>query len=184
MKIAICYPPIKSPKGRPLLSQNRQFQWFSSSLTAYSLYPVVMASAATLLSQNGDEIAWLDGVVKNWSEEKFWEELNSFGPDLVAIETKTPVVKYHWQLIAKLKAQSPKVKIVLLGDHVSALPQESLENSAVDYVLTGGDYDFSLLGLVNFLKKGAKMPGGLWYKKKSKVNPPAPHRNGTGPAGG
>jgi len=28
MKIAIAYPPLPSHKGIPLLSQNRQFQWF------------------------------------------------------------------------------------------------------------------------------------------------------------
>jgi hypothetical protein len=42
-------------------------------------------------------------------------------------------------------------KFVLMGDHVTALPEESLENSKVDYVLAGGDYDFLLLKLLNSL---------------------------------
>ena len=29
MRIAIAYPPFKSEKGVALLTQNRQFQWFS-----------------------------------------------------------------------------------------------------------------------------------------------------------
>jgi len=180
MKIAICYPPIESRKGRPLLSQNRQFQWFSSSLAAYSIYPVVMAQAATLLSQNNHQIAWLDGIAKGWSWEKFLQELKKFGPDLVVIETKTPVIKNHWNIIKKLKtvnclrpvgADGPKgkAKIVLVGDHVSALPKESLENCPVDYILTGGDYDFSLLNLVQHLDKKAKLAGGVWFCQNNKI---------------
>ena len=29
MKVMIGYPPLPADKGIPLLSQNRQFQWFS-----------------------------------------------------------------------------------------------------------------------------------------------------------
>jgi hypothetical protein len=29
MKVLIAYPPLPSEKGSPMLSQNRQFQWFS-----------------------------------------------------------------------------------------------------------------------------------------------------------
>lgn len=169
MKIAICYPPLDSPKGRPLLSQNRQFQWFANSPVAYSIYPVVMASAATLLSQNDHQIAWLDGISKNWSYDKFLQELKSFAPDLIVIESKTPVIKNHWKIIENLKSEIGNLKSVLVGDHVSALPKESLENSPVDYVLTGGDYDFALLNLANYLEGKQKLEGGVYYRQKGKI---------------
>ncbi|KUK82466.1 MAG: radical SAM protein, partial [Microgenomates bacterium 39_6] len=169
MKIAICYPPLDSPKGRPLLSQNRQFQWFTNSPVAYAIYPVVMAQAATLLSQNGHQVAWLDGIAKNWTFEKFLQKLKEFNPDLVVIETKTPVIKNHWEIIKTLKSEISNLKSVLVGDHVSALPQESLENSPVDYVLTGGDYDFALLNLVNYLEGRQKLEGGVYYRQKGEI---------------
>ena len=174
MKIAICYPPIESGKGRPLLSQNRQFQWFSSSLAAYSIYPVVMAQAATLLSQNGHQVAWLDGIAKKWAKDKFFQELKSFGPDLAVIETKTPVIKLHWEIIRQLKVKNSKLKIILVGDHVSALPQESLENCPVDYILIGGDYDFSLLNLAQHLEKKTKLAGGVWLRDDNKIKNSGP----------
>lgn len=169
MKVAICYPPLDSPKGRPLLSQNRQFQWFTNSPVAYTIYPVVMAQAATLLSQNGHQVAWLDGIAKNWTFDHFLKKLKEFSPDLVVIESKTPVIKNHWEIIKTLKSEIGNLKSVLVGDHVSALPQESLENSSVDYVLTGGDYDFSLLNLVNHLEKGARLDGGFWFRDEGKI---------------
>ncbi|MDD4894404.1 MAG: radical SAM protein, partial [Candidatus Omnitrophica bacterium] len=66
--------------------------------------------------------------------------------------TKTPVVKQHWKIIDELKAQNPELKVVLFGDHVTALPEDSFRNSKVDFVITGGDYDFLLLNLCNFLQ--------------------------------
>ena len=49
MKIFISYPPLEG-KGTPLLGQNRQFQWFHNPSF---IYPMVAASAATLLASRG-----------------------------------------------------------------------------------------------------------------------------------
>jgi anaerobic magnesium-protoporphyrin IX monomethyl ester cyclase len=59
MRIAISYPPLESDKGTPLLSQNRQFQWFKNPTY---IYPVVPAQAATLLKEHGYEVLWDDGI--------------------------------------------------------------------------------------------------------------------------
>ena len=45
MRIVVGYVPLESDLGVPLLSQNRQFQWFSKPTY---VYPMVPASAATL----------------------------------------------------------------------------------------------------------------------------------------
>ena len=164
MKIAIGYPPLELKKGTPLLSQNRQFQWFTSPTY---IYPVVPAYAATMLKQAGYEVFWLDGIAQGWSYKKWLKELKKIKPDLLVMETKTPVVKKYWKIIKELKGfRDLELKIVLVGDHVTALPEESFQNSPVDFVLTGGDYDFLLLNLVNHLTKGEKLESGIWYRKK------------------
>lgn len=164
-KISISYPPLGSSKGTPLLSQNRQFQWFSDPTY---IYPVIPAYAATLLFQNGYEVFWDDGIAEELSYGKWRERLVRERPDVVAIETKTPVVKRHWKIIDELKScyELRVTSFVLMGDHPTALPEESLQNSKVDYILTGGDYDFSLLNLANHLTRGEKLEGGFWYRNK------------------
>jgi anaerobic magnesium-protoporphyrin IX monomethyl ester cyclase len=152
MKIAISFPPLESPKGVPLLSQNRQFQWFSDPTY---IYPVIPASAATLLKANGHEVFWDDAIAEGLSYDQWLKRIIREKPDIIAIETKTPVIKRHWKIINELKKESLKIgnwklEIILMGDHVTALPDESLENSKVDFILAGGDYDFLLL---NLLKK-------------------------------
>jgi len=161
MKIAIGYPPLGFKKGTPLLSQNRQFQWFTSPTY---IYPVVPACAATMLKNAGYEVFWLDGIAEDWSYKKWLEEVKKVKPDLLVMETKTPVVKKHWRIIKNIKHQAPNIKLILVGDHVTALPEESFQNSPVDFVLTGGDYDFLLLNLANYLTKGEKLEPGVWYR--------------------
>ena len=45
-----------------------------------------------------------------------------------------------------------------------------MEQSRVDFVLTGGDYDFLLLNLVNFLGgKEKELESGVWYRESSSL---------------
>jgi len=176
MKIAISYPPLENNKGAPTLSQNRQFQWFSSPTY---IYPVIPASAATLLHKNGYEVFWDDAIAEELSYQEWLARIIKEKPDVIAIETKTPVIKQHWKIIEELKNESFKIKnlkfkIVLMGDHVTALPEESFYYSPVDFVLTGGDYDFMLLNLANHLSKGEELEEGWYYRKnpKSKIQNP------------
>ena len=167
MKILIGYPPTESGKGVALLSQNRQFQWFSNP--SY-LFPVILGSAATLLKKEGYEIIWLDSIAENISWNNFIKIIEKEKPDLFAFETKTPVVKQHWKIINNLKNKFPKMKIAILGDHVTSFPEESLKNSKVDFVLRGGDFDFGLLGLIDWISgKTKKAPVGIYYRKGEKI---------------
>ncbi len=166
MKVFISYPPLKSEKGTAQIGQNRQFQWFSQHSV---IYPMVPAYAATLLSKKGYDVFWDDAIAKKESYEKWIGRVSRIKPDVIAIETKTPVVKMHWKVIEDIKKKSAKTKIVLMGDHVTEFPKESLENSKTDFVITGGDYDFGLLSICEYLSKNKKLGKGIWYKKKNKI---------------
>jgi radical SAM superfamily enzyme YgiQ (UPF0313 family) len=162
MKVVISYPPLGDPRYATL-GQNRQFQWFHNPSF---IYPMVPAWAATMLSQGGHEVLWNDAIAMRWDEKDFWVFMASEQPDLIAIETKTPVVKRHWKIIERIKADFPETITVLAGDHVTALPGESIDLSPVDYVLTGGDYDFLLANLVEHLEGEAHLEPGIWFRGK------------------
>jgi len=167
MKIIIGYPPTISEKGAATLGQNRQFQWFSDPCL---ILPVVMATAATLLKKKENNVLWLDCIAENINEEKFFSVLSREKPDLFIFETKTPVIKQHWKIIDKIKNRFPGIKIAIAGDHVTSFPEETLKNSKVDFVLTGGDYDFLSAELVDWLnKKRKKMPAGIFSWQKGRI---------------
>ncbi len=174
MKISISYPPLESDKGIPLLGQNRQFQWFSEPTY---IYPMVPSYAATLLKGNGYEVIWDDAIAEGLNYAQWIDRIQKEKPDVIAMETKTPVVKRHWQIINELKTHNSKLITVLMGDHVTALPEESMQNSPVDFVLTGGDYDFLLLNLCNCLKNlrtqhselRTELESGIWYREAGEI---------------
>lgn len=170
-KIAISYPPMPSEKGIPLLGQNRQFQWFNNPTY---IYPMVPSYAASLLQEQGYDVMWDDGIAEELTPEDWLKRLKKFKPNLVAFETKTPVVKRHWKLINEvMKKELPETTVILFGDHVTALPEESMTECAVDFVLTGGDYDFLLLNVANHINHGEKMEPGIWYRKVESSKPKA-----------
>ena len=191
------------------MGQNRQFQWFSEPTY---IYPMVPAYAATLLKDNGFEVIWDDGIAEGLTYAQWLERIKREKPDVIAIETKTPVVKRHWKIIndlKKLTTQNPppatrnsqlatrnshpaprnsQPVTVLMGDHVTALPEESMANSQVDFVLTGGDYDFLLLNLCRSLATRNSQPAtrnfqlatrnsqlatnfmpGIWYREEGRI---------------
>ena len=156
-RVAIAYPPLESGKGVALLTQNRQFQWFSRPTY---IFPVVPATAATMLKKAGCDVLFLDGIAAEMSPEEFDAKLEAFRPDVVVVETKTPVVKRHWAWIEKftsrMSAAGSPVRVVMVGDHVTALPQESAEKPGVWAVIPGGDWD---CGLLDFLE--ADSPKGV-----------------------
>ena len=170
MKVVISYPPLESKKGTPLLSQNRQFQYFHNPTY---IYPVVPASAATLLRHNRYEVIWNDCIAENWSYRRFLDFIKEEKPGLIVMETKTPVIRQHWKIINDLKSLSADnwlLTTVLVGDHVTALPQESFENSKVDFIITGGDYDFLLLNLCdNLTKQTASLEPGIWHRQNGQT---------------
>lgn len=164
MRIAIAYPPLRCGKGTPLLAQNRQFQWFSRPTY---IFPVVPATAATMLARGGHEVLFLDGIAAELDDAEFDRRLQDFRPDAVVLETKTPVVKRHWKWIADRRAWN--CRFILVGDHVTALPAESMENSPADMVLTGGDWDFLLASCVDSGFDPAKYEPGVWYREGGEV---------------
>ncbi len=172
MKIIIAYPPLNRLKGCPTLGQNRQFQYFKEPTY---IYPVVPAQAATLLDQAGHEVVWLDCIAEGISHDDFLGILKRERPDIIAFETKTPVIKQHWKIINEIKLLLRRYpKIVLFGDHVTALPLESFQNSEVDFVLTGGDYDFLLLSLCNYLSSKSPLEPGIYYRENAEIKNTGP----------
>jgi len=165
MKVMISYPPLKG-KGTPTLGQNRQFQWFHNPSF---IYPMVPASAATLLASKGYDAIYNDSIAEMIDWDMYINMLLDVKPDVIAIETKTPVVRQMWAIEAEIKKVLPQVKTVLMGDHVTAFPLESMQNSTFDFVITGGDFDFSLLSIADYLSKKAGLISGIWYRDNKDI---------------
>ncbi len=160
MKTLVAYPPLKG-KGSPMLTQNRQFQWYHEP--SY-IYPIIPASLATVLKHEGHESYFFDAIQKRIDTEAFWAYLAREKFDIIFMESKTPVIRQHWQMINRIKEKHPDCMTVLMGDHVTGKPKESMDNCAVDFVNTGGDYDFLGRNLVSNLNQPERLEAGIYYR--------------------
>ncbi len=180
IKIVVGYPPIESKKGVPLLSQNRQFQYFNAPTY---IYPMVPAYAASNLQEHGYDVRWMDGIAERKTYKEWLAELKEFNPDYLMVETKSPIVKKHWKMIGELKKKFPKMKLIWVGDHISYIPHEIFENSPLDYAIKGGDYDFGVVNLLNHIHRGEELEGGIYWRhgdKNIKVKDPNRKKISTG----
>ena len=160
-KVCITYPPFEYNIGYPLISLNKQFQWLKNP--TYS-YPILPSYAATFLKNNGINVVFLDTIARNMTTIEWFENIEEIHPDLIFFEVKTPIINYIWDTIDVIKEKYPNTYIVLAGDHVTALPEESMEKSKTDFILTGGDYDMLLFNLVNHINNGDKLNKGIYYR--------------------
>src|SRR3989344_5819082 len=84
------YPPTISTKGTPLLSQNRQFQYFENPTF---LFPVALATGATTLKDLGKhDVIWYDAIAESMEWDAYDAMIEKENPDYFFFETKAPVV--------------------------------------------------------------------------------------------
>ncbi len=103
-----------------------------------------------------------------WQEAR--EVMEEFNPDLVGISVMT--VKYvPALLLADLaKKVNPSCIVVFGGSHPTVLPEQTIENSSIDFVIRG-EGELTLSELVKGLVEGGSLSDipGLSYKHNGKV---------------
>lgn len=124
-------------------------------------------------------IAYIAGFIKSRGYDVSVVDLN-LNPDaelpeadVYGITATTPLIYSAFELAERLKKQG--AYIVLGGPHPTCLPDESLSQSCIDYVVRGeGEYTF--YELLEAIKNKSSLEGikGLSYKENNKIchNPP------------
>ncbi|MGC8977619.1 MAG: cobalamin-dependent protein, partial [Candidatus Ratteibacteria bacterium] len=162
MKVIFCYfPHYSKEKGYLLISQNRFAKYRGNPEL---IYPLIPASCLTILKNNGYQVYYIDSIFEKINIKEFIKNICKISPDILIFESKTPSIKKDWEITKILKSEIPYIKIFACGDHVSVLPEETIENSKVDFVILGGDYDYTSFLLCEALQGKGKFPSGIVYK--------------------
>ena len=149
MKISISYPPIVNQDGqKAMVSQNRNVQFFKKPTY---LLPVIHGQAATWLRNLGYDIYWDDGNAQLKNFEDWYGDLLKEKPDIVIFESTTPVMKFYWWLVDKLKSDLQHCVVIMTGYHSMRKPKETLTNSKTDIVLRSNHVDFVLRKLIPYI---------------------------------
>lgn len=151
MRVSISYPPIVNKLGqKAMVSQNRNVQFFKKPTY---LLPVVYAQAATWLKNNGHEVYWDDGSAQLKSYENWFSDLVDWKPEIIILESTTPVMKFYWNLVNTLKEKLPESIIIMTGYHSMRKPEETLNKCKADIVIRSSHVDFMLSRIVPYISE-------------------------------
>ena len=80
------------------------------------------------------------------------KKIKKFNPAMVVIDTSTPSIYNDIDVAKALKEKIPSLYVVLVGVHVSALPEQTLEISDQIDAVAFGEYDETLVELAAMLQ--------------------------------
>jgi len=133
----------------------------------YLPFPFFLAYATSLLQKSGIDVSIIDAVATYISETIFLEKVADMDIDILVAETSIPSFEYDMALLKKVAATG--VRIVLCGPNSEIYKTDFLrKNPFIDFVLFG-EYEFTLLELIESLEAGRSLSGvkGLIYRDKS-----------------
>jgi radical SAM superfamily enzyme YgiQ (UPF0313 family) len=130
-------------------------------------YPMWLCYAAGLLEREGHDLLLLDAPARCTSLEEILNRVREFRPAFVLMDTSTPSIFNDIEVAGEIKTVAPDAFITLVGPHVSALPLETLGQSKYIDAVAVGEYDYTILELVNTLEKRGPLSSvkGIAYIK-------------------
>lgn len=171
MKVLFLNPPFL-----PKFSRSQRSPAVTKSGTIY--YPMWLALATGVLEKHGFDACLLDAPAEDKSTIQVTNFVSDVRPNLVVVDTSTPSIYNDVEVAGQIKKTCPETFIVLVGTHVSALPEETLRlDDRVDAVARR-EYDYTILDLANIIKdqglrireKDLKDIKGLSYRADGKIH--------------
>ncbi|MFZ5447755.1 MAG: B12-binding domain-containing radical SAM protein [Thermodesulfobacteriota bacterium] len=148
MQVLLLNPPFLEEHGK--FSRSQRSPAITKSGTLY--YPMWLAYAAGLLEQHGFEVTLWDCPAEGIPFARVEDFIRRQQPELVVLDTSTPSIFSDLETGDIIKSFHPAAFVLLVGPHVSALPEETLQYSrSVDGVALR-EYEHTLLDLAKALQ--------------------------------
>ncbi|MGM0462943.1 MAG: B12-binding domain-containing radical SAM protein [Fibrobacterota bacterium] len=147
MKIIVMNPPFLD-----MYSRESRSPAVNKSGTLY--YPMWLAYAVGYLEDQGHTVKFIDAPAEHLEKSDVQKIVREFSPRLVVSGSSTPSIYSDCEILAEIKKDIPQAVTVLVGVHVSAVPEQTLREApaGVDAVAFG-EYEETLLDLATTLEK-------------------------------
>ena len=164
MKITFLNPPFLKR-----FSRSQRSPAVTKSGTLY--FPMWLAYAAALAENRGYQIDFIDAPASSIDLENSIDRIEKYLPELLVVETSTPSIYNDVKVCERVKEVIPEVIILLVGTHVSALPEESLKLSGAINAVAVGEYDETIIELAEAIlkKRGLETVKGICYREGGKI---------------
>jgi radical SAM superfamily enzyme YgiQ (UPF0313 family) len=153
-------------------NQKKNYQDLSTEFTAIAT-PAWTLLLAGHLKSRGSQTAIYDVNVHGWDAETPAELVAQHDPKLVVImvyghhpSASTQTMPAASRIAADIKAFNPQLKIAFGGTHASALPEQTLAEEPIDYVIEGEGV-YTLSDLLDHLRgeRALEEVRGLWLRE-------------------
>lgn len=151
MRILVLNPPFLDKYSRESRSPA-----VAKSGTLY--YPMWLAYAVGYLEQREHEVLFLDAPATGMTAEDVADKASAFGPAMAVLDTSTPSIYSDAEVAGGLKERIPGLFTVLVGVHVSALPEQTLRESEQVDAVAFGEYDETLAELAEKIADSRENP--------------------------
>lgn len=146
--------------------------------------PLWSGLIAKFARKKGLSVAIIDCEAENLTPGQAARRVADLDPILAAIvvyghhpSASTQNMTGAGQICAQVKKLTPQIPTLLVGGHVSVLPERTMNEEDCDFVCQG-EGPYTVLGLVEYLKAaGPKSPAGvpgLWYREDGGLKSTAP----------
>ncbi len=181
--------PTIMPHAHPHLvlvnpaSRARVYQSLADNLSAIEP-PIWAGLMATYVRNKGFGVEIIDAEAEGLTAAETAQRCQNLKPALVAVvayghqpSASTQVMPSAGAVVRELKNLAPESKVLMIGGHVSALPERTLREEAADFV-AGGEGLVTLVELLAAIEAGdrdyAKV-SDLYYRDGAQVVSPARH---------
>ncbi|MCK5680685.1 cobalamin-dependent protein, partial [bacterium] len=144
-RIWLLNPPFLKKFSRPQRSPA-----VTKSGTIY--FPMWLAYATAVLEGDDYTVTLTDAPAQGLDENRILVIAEELTPDLIVLDTSTPSIDHDLEIANRIRQRLPNSLIILVGTHVSATPEETLQKGSAIDIIARREYEETLLELANLLK--------------------------------
>ena len=158
-----------NPPFLPRYSRQSRSPSITKSNTLY--FPYYLAYAAGAAEKAGHDVKLADAIANQWSLEQTIENVKSFNPKLIVIDTSTASIYNDTGLGKRLMEVLPNAHVTLTGTFPTKMTEYALNLNGSHSVCVG-EYDYTARDLATALEKGKpidSVPGLAYLDKQGKA---------------
>ncbi len=160
MRVLFLNPPF-----HPRFSREQRSPGVTKGGTLY--YPKWLATAAGVAIRSGHNVDLIDAPAAGLSVKAISDRIEAKGIEALVCDTSTPSIFNDIHVVEALRAVHPRLRVLLVGRHVSALPRETLAISQSLEAIAVREYEYTVRDWLEAIGCGADLESvdGLAFRR-------------------
>jgi radical SAM superfamily enzyme YgiQ (UPF0313 family) len=128
--------------------------------------PDWLAYATAILEKEGYDVKLYDFPAEGWDKRDLRKLIKEEQPDVVVVDSTTPSIYSDIDSAGIIK-QNSKARVIMVGTHATAFPEEVLKSGFID-IVARGEYDYVVRDAINSIDNLDRIRG-ISYIRNGKI---------------